>query len=368
MAERFEEISPVSENPECLSTDIGLPIHQGDIQHPPTKDTPGCDVLRVHPHQGLDKELVEAVAQDQDGCRSQLHPSDIPPVKPEESPDIAHPTEDGEDELDQGLSGGPQRPGADPDTRPLRADSSCLATVAASPLTSQRPLLARHQPHEWAVRPDQGLSVAPDPSGGPTQALPLGNPHPLGTPWRLGQDSDRARGYSAADAGGSGGSPPALVITQAEESWRAVPLNRSPPVGEPRGPTRPTALPLPAGGYVPGEPSPSSSDGGDMACSDLMSLRSDSLSMTSDAAASGRSEESPDDDTRSMANSSVMSLYPRVQLDPLEKDWLRSSALGNICAQRLLLTQDPSLAHKKVDITVVWLPEGRHHCGLVTRG
>ena len=67
------------------------------------------------------------------------------------------------------------------------------------------------------MRPDQGLSVAPDPSGGPTQALPLGNPHPLGTPWRLGQDSDRARGYSAADAGGSGGSPPALVITQAEE-------------------------------------------------------------------------------------------------------------------------------------------------------
>ncbi|CAL8292939.1 unnamed protein product [Boreogadus saida] len=53
-----------------------------------------------------------------------------------------------------------------------------------------------------------------------------------------------------------------------------------------------------------------------------------------------------------MANSSVMSLYPRVQLDPLEKDWLRSSALGNICAQRLLLTQDPSLAHKKDFVTV----------------
>ncbi|CAL8374725.1 unnamed protein product [Arctogadus glacialis] len=162
MAERFEEISPVSENPECLSTDIGLPVHhQGDSQHPPTKDTPGCDVLTVHPHQGLDKERVEAVAQDQDGCRSQLHPSDVPPVKPEESPDMAHPTEDGEDE-------------------------------------------ALHQPHERAVRPDQGLSVAPDPSGGPTQALP-------------GEASDRARGYSTADAGGSGGRHPALVITQAEE-------------------------------------------------------------------------------------------------------------------------------------------------------
>ncbi|KAG7273558.1 hypothetical protein CRUP_005747, partial [Coryphaenoides rupestris] len=41
------------------------------------------------------------------------------------------------------------------------------------------------------------------------------------------------------------------------------------------------------------------------------------------------------------------SLYHRVHLDPLEKDWLRSSALGNISAQRLLLNQDPTLAHKK---------------------
>ncbi|KAK0144072.1 Ankyrin repeat domain-containing protein SOWAHC [Merluccius polli] len=61
----------------------------------------------------------------------------------------------------------------------------------------------------------------------------------------------------------------------------------------------------------------------------------------------GQSEDGPDDDTRSMAASSVMSLYHRVHFDPLEKDWLRSSAVGNITAQRLLLTQDPALAHKK---------------------
>lgn len=42
------------------------------------------------------------------------------------------------------------------------------------------------------------------------------------------------------------------------------------------------------------------------------------------------------------------SLFPRVQLDPLEKDWLRSSALGNMAAQRRLLCQESSLVMKKV--------------------
>ncbi|MEQ2197803.1 hypothetical protein XENOCAPTIV_003513, partial [Xenoophorus captivus] len=44
------------------------------------------------------------------------------------------------------------------------------------------------------------------------------------------------------------------------------------------------------------------------------------------------------------------SLFHRVQLDPLEKDWLRSSAVGNVAAQRLLLTQEPGLVLKKVNI------------------
>ncbi|CAL8355318.1 unnamed protein product [Lota lota] len=333
MAEHFGEISPVSENPQGCSTDTGLPIHQVDIQHPPTKETQGC---HVHPAQ--DEGLVDVVVQDQDGCHSQLHPSDIPPLNPEESQDKAQPAKDGEDKLDQGLSGDPPQPGADQDPQRFQTDSS------------PRPLLVLHQHHEWTVRPDGGLCSDPESPGDPTPALPQGVPRPPSlaqvTAWKSTQSSD-AGGYSMHAAGGSGGSPPALVITQAEESGRAVPLNQPPPVGEPQGPSRPADLPLPAGAYVPGEPSPGSSDVGDMVCSDLLSLRSDSLSMASDTATSGRSEEGPDDDTRSMASSSVMSLYHRVHLDPLEKDWLRSSALGNICAQRLLLTQDPTLAHKK---------------------
>ncbi|XP_024858212.1 ankyrin repeat domain-containing protein SOWAHC isoform X2 [Kryptolebias marmoratus] len=61
--------------------------------------------------------------------------------------------------------------------------------------------------------------------------------------------------------------------------------------------------------------------------------------------------ESEEDDTRSVTASSVMSLFHRVQLDPLEKDWLRTSALGNMAAQRLLLAQEPSLVLKKDFIT-----------------
>lgn len=44
------------------------------------------------------------------------------------------------------------------------------------------------------------------------------------------------------------------------------------------------------------------------------------------------------------------SLFHRVQLDPLEKDWLRSSALGNVAAQRQLLAQEPGLVLKKVEL------------------
>ncbi|GLD72052.1 ankyrin repeat domain-containing protein SOWAHB-like isoform X1, partial [Lates japonicus] len=64
-----------------------------------------------------------------------------------------------------------------------------------------------------------------------------------------------------------------------------------------------------------------------------------------------RCVSSDEDDTRSVAASSVMSLFHRVQLDPLEKDWLRSSALGNMAAQRQLLALEPSLVLKKDFIT-----------------
>ncbi|XP_056138336.1 ankyrin repeat domain-containing protein SOWAHC [Lampris incognitus] len=133
----------------------------------------------------------------------------------------------------------------------------------------------------------------------------------------------------------SGGSIPSLVITQAEESQRPA---FAQPVALPVSPTektevqipeRPTDLEIPAVACTPTDPSPSSSDGGDMTCCDLLSLKSDSISLASEAAISRRS------------------LFHRVQMDPLEKAWLRSSALGNISAQHQLLAQDPSLALKK---------------------
>ncbi|KAG7218056.1 hypothetical protein INR49_020666 [Caranx melampygus] len=58
--------------------------------------------------------------------------------------------------------------------------------------------------------------------------------------------------------------------------------------------------------------------------------------------------KSEEDDTRSVTASSVMSLFHRLQMDPLEKAWLRSCAEGNMAAQRQLLTQDPGLVLKKV--------------------
>ncbi|XP_076590123.1 uncharacterized protein LOC143322671 [Chaetodon auriga] len=110
------------------------------------------------------------------------------------------------------------------------------------------------------------------------------------------QDQDQDQDQEAA--GESGGSVPALVITQAEE-----PRGPGPAAGpaEPRSPQRPADLVTP---LSPAEPSlSSSSDGGDMACSDLLSLRSDSLSLASEPTVSRTSE---DDDNRSVAASSVM--------------------------------------------------------------
>lgn len=42
------------------------------------------------------------------------------------------------------------------------------------------------------------------------------------------------------------------------------------------------------------------------------------------------------------------SIFQRVQLDPLEKEWLKSSALGDVATQRRPLRQDGSLLMKKV--------------------
>ncbi|KAI3371041.1 hypothetical protein L3Q82_023523 [Scortum barcoo] len=153
-------------------------------------------------------------------------------------------------------------------------------------------------------------------------------------------------------AGDSGGGVPALVITQAEESCRSsaapvVPELSPPEPSEPQRPQRPADL---VTLLSPADPGLSSgSDGGDMSCSDLLSLRSDSFSLTSEPTVFRTSKE---DDSRSVTASSVMSLFHRVQMDPLEKDWLRSSARGNVAAQRLLLSQEPSLVVKKVRLFV----------------
>lgn len=44
----------------------------------------------------------------------------------------------------------------------------------------------------------------------------------------------------------------------------------------------------------------------------------------------------------------LQSLFHRIQLEPVEKAWMRSSALGDTEAQRQLLLQESSLAMKKV--------------------
>ncbi|XP_069384512.1 serine/threonine-protein kinase WNK4 isoform X3 [Paralichthys olivaceus] len=145
-------------------------------------------------------------------------------------------------------------------------------------------------------------------------------------------------------AGESCGSIPALVVTQADECpapGAVVGPPLSPAPSEPQRAARPAHQVAPENLFTD---LCSSSDGGDMTCCDLLSLRSDSVSLGSETSVSRRSE---DDDTRSVTASSVTSLFHRVQLDPLEKAWLRSSALGNMAAQRQLLAQEPGLVVKK---------------------
>ncbi|XP_016331198.1 uncharacterized protein LOC107679978 isoform X1 [Sinocyclocheilus anshuiensis] len=97
----------------------------------------------------------------------------------------------------------------------------------------------------------------------------------------------------------------------------------------------------------------SPSDGTELSSSDLLSLKSDTVSLLSEAAISCKSDEQegPEEDTRSIAASSVMSLFHRVQMDPIEKEWLRCAALGNATTLYLLLQQDPTLVSKKDFVT-----------------
>ncbi|XP_007887676.1 uncharacterized protein LOC103176098 isoform X6 [Callorhinchus milii] len=85
---------------------------------------------------------------------------------------------------------------------------------------------------------------------------------------------------------------------------------------------------------------------------DVESLKSESGSVGSEAAASvsikgDTDQEGTDDDLQSITTSSVNSLFQRLQLDPLEHDWIRYAAMGNTAALTHLLLQDPTLASKK---------------------
>lgn len=89
----------------------------------------------------------------------------------------------------------------------------------------------------------------------------------------------------------------------------------------------------------------SPSDGTELSGSDLLSLKSDTLSLISETNVSCKSDV--EDDTRSVTASSVLSLFPRVQMEPIERDWLRCAALGNATTLYLLLEQDPTLVCRK---------------------
>ncbi|XP_028814324.1 ankyrin repeat domain-containing protein SOWAHC isoform X2 [Denticeps clupeoides] len=140
------------------------------------------------------------------------------------------------------------------------------------------------------------------------------------------------------------GKIPAVVVTQADEACE--PYARL---------CKGTEEKVKQAGTVPSSPSTalSLSDAGDLTWSDLQSLRSDSLSLASEAAVSVKSDEREglEDDTRSVTASSITSLFHRLQLDPLEKDWLRCAALGNSAGLQQLLQQDPTLASRRDFVT-----------------
>ncbi|XP_039512784.1 ankyrin repeat domain-containing protein 2 isoform X3 [Pimephales promelas] len=96
----------------------------------------------------------------------------------------------------------------------------------------------------------------------------------------------------------------------------------------------------------------SPSDGTELSC-DLLSLKSDTLSLISETAISCKRDEpdGPEEDTRSITSSSVMSLFHQVQMEPIEREWLRCAALGNTSTLFLLLQQDPTLLSKKDFVT-----------------
>ncbi|XP_056595178.1 ankyrin repeat domain-containing protein SOWAHB [Triplophysa dalaica] len=104
------------------------------------------------------------------------------------------------------------------------------------------------------------------------------------------------------------------------------------------------------------------SDGTELNNSDLQSLKSDTVSLLSAKTdlqvqrynvtavphkCVSDEQEGPEEDTRSVTASSVMSLFNRIQMDPMEKEWLRCAALGKAPALHILLQQDNTLVSRK---------------------
>ena len=57
-----------------------------------------------------------------------------------------------------------------------------------------------------------------------------------------------------------------------------------------------------------------------------------------------------------LAQSSLLFIYPQLQLEPLEKEWMLTLARGNRAQIMCLLEQDPNLAGKKVSAaTLGWM-------------
>ncbi|XP_051978436.1 ankyrin repeat domain-containing protein SOWAHB [Xyrauchen texanus] len=129
---------------------------------------------------------------------------------------------------------------------------------------------------------------------------------------------------------GHDGGIPALVITQTEE----VSSDLVECISENMTPTKSSRTAC-------------LSDGTELNGNDLQLLKSDTISLISEEAISSKSNEGPEEDAQSVTASSVLSLFHRIQMDPVEREWLWCAALGNASALYVLLEQDPTLVSKK---------------------
>ncbi|KAG5839211.1 hypothetical protein ANANG_G00202600, partial [Anguilla anguilla] len=202
--------------------------------------------------------------------------------------------------------------------------------------------LSRDTPVPGGLRESPPAPTAAE-TGCPAQASrPANAPHSPGAGRRASRGGGGGGGERRDEEDERGGLVPAVVITQADEGRRAA-------ANQPGG-DGDTVQPEGAASANASSSSSSRANGGDPARCDLQSLRSDSISLSSEPANSGKSDGEQDcqeDDVRSVTTSSVTSLFQRLQLDPLEREWLRLAAVGDAAALRQLLSQDPTLASKK---------------------